>query len=583
MSLVHAQSAAQATQALVDARSPVVVIPVHNGFEDVVRCYESVFAHTPATHAILVVDDGGDDRSTIDILERIADRINHLVVVLHRSENGGFVKACNDAFVVTAGRDVVLLNSDCVVGPQWLERLTDAASSSSLIATVTALTNHGTIVSVPVRNTSNDRLPGGMDVDTAALRVASSSLKLRPTLPTAVGHCTLIRRLALDLVGGFDEAFGTGYGEEVDFSQRALRLGLRHVCADDVLVYHRGGASFGPGATVQQQANEAIVNARYPWYPNAVLRASTDEYSPLALALDRARMALLGRTIGVDALSLGPHTAGTQMVTFETICALADRLDGDELVVFHRSFLPPDLAAAIDDLDRTRRVMITELTPMGEPMVDVVYRPCQINSPDELGWLRSVGRRTIVNQFDVMGWSNPSGFASDHEWLQRRELTRLVLSCVDGVAHLRQTSAREAGVEGLVPVSTPQRVVWCGTDHRRPPEFTWERTATELLALADEVLSRPPNRVDTIRGQVIIGGQVSTGGHDGSPSGFRAPMAGSSDRRAGMGRGFEWLVDSVGGSAGLKRVVSPDDSRRQGALRRFINWARRRTGVHVKA
>ncbi len=465
MPVVHVYSVVQAEQALVRVPSPVVVIPVHNSFEDAVRCYESVLAHTPTSHAVLVVDDCGADRAPIDVLDKIADRVDQLVVVLHREENGGFVKACNDAFTATSGRDVVLLNSDCAVGPQWIERLSDAAASSSLIATVTALTNHGTIVSVPVRNTPVDRLPGGMDVDVAATLVAEASLRLRPTLPTAIGHCVLIRRLALDLVGGFDDAFGTGYGEEVDFSQRALQRGLRHVCADDVLVYHRGGGSFGDGATEQQHANEAIVNARYPWYRNAVGRASTDEFSPLALALDRARVALVGRTIGVDALTLGPHTTGTQVVIYETVCALTQQLDGGELLVFHAPSLPASLAAAIDALPCTRRVAMTDLAPPDEPMVDVIYRPCQVSSLEELCWLKAVGRRVIVNQLDIIAWSNPSYFANDNDWLQRRELTRLVLATVDGVAYLSGAAAAEVEAEGIVPSSTPRRVVRCGTDH----------------------------------------------------------------------------------------------------------------------
>jgi GT2 family glycosyltransferase/glycosyltransferase involved in cell wall biosynthesis len=746
MPLVHAHSTDEARQILDNVPSPVVVIPVFNGFDDVVRCYESVLAHTPSTHAVLVVDDCGADRAPIDILDKVADRLDQLVVVLHRETNGGFVRACNDAFAATPGNDVILLNSDCAVGPQWLERMSAAAASSSLVATVTALTNHGTIVSVPVRNTPDDRLPGGMEVDAAAIAVAEASLQLRPTLPTAIGHCVLIRRLALDLVGGFDEAFGTGYGEEVDFSQRALQRGLRHVCADDVLVYHRGGASFGAGATDQQQANEAIVNARYPWYRPAVVRASTDEYSPLALALDRARVALTGMSVGVDALTLGPHTTGTQVVTFETICALAHQLDGGELVVFHVPSLPAELAASIDALPGSRRVVMTDLSPPDEPMVDVIYRPCQVSTVEELRWLKAVGRRCIVNQLDIIAWSNPSYFANDEQWLQRRELTRLVLATVDGVAFLSHAAAAEVNAEGVLPSLTPRRVVWCGTDHSRalaagsirprrmpgdgrpflvamgvsyhhknrvfslqvlrglraagwdgrlvmagplPPrgnskgleaaellvdrglrdhvvdlgdvteqeknwlydnaslsmyptttegfglvpfesashglpvlvsrqgslndvlpegmeslsgydidqavalanrlltdsvaadtqcslirarglELTWERTASQVLELVSEVLTQPRNRVTSIQGEREF------------PSGITATVFGL-PRPSTIGRGFEWLVDATSHSRALKRLLSPDGSRRQDALRAFINWGRRHTGVQVNA
>jgi glycosyltransferase involved in cell wall biosynthesis len=477
-----------------------------------------------------------------------------------------------------------------------------------------------------------------------------------------------------------------------------------------------------------------------------VVRASTDEYSPLALALDRARVALVGRTIGVDALTLGPHTTGTQVVTYETICALTQQLDGGELVVFHVPSLPASLAAAIDALPGTRRVVMTDLTPPDDPMVDVIYRPCQVSTVEELRWLKAVGRRVIVNQLDIIAWSNPSYFANDDDWLQRRELTRLVLATVDGVAYLSEAAAAEVGAEGIVPSSTRQRVVRCGTDHCRavdagstqpralvddgrpfllamgvsyhhknrvfslqvlrglraagwdgrlvlagpmPPrgnskgteadvllgdtwlrdhivdlgdvteseknwlyanaalamyptttegfglvpfesalhglpvlasrqgsldeilpqtlesltgydtdqavalahrlltdpvaadtqcslirarglELTWERTATEVLALIDEVLAQPRNRVTSIQGEREF------------PSGIAATVFGL-PRPSTVGRGFEWLVESTSSSPVAKRVVSPDGSRRQDSLRRFINWGRRHTGVQVNA
>ena len=170
-----------------------------------------------------------------------APGLRHHVVVLAHQQNLGFVRSCNEAFAATAGRDVVLLNSDVIVGPEWLTRLRDAASGDTT-ATASTLTNHGTMLSVPWRNAPTSRLPDGMSPQEAAKRVAAASLRLRPSLPTAVGHCCYIRRQALDLVGGFDETFSPGYGEEVDFSQRCITVGLRHVCADDVFTFHRGRA-----------------------------------------------------------------------------------------------------------------------------------------------------------------------------------------------------------------------------------------------------------------------------------------------------------------------------------------------------
>ncbi len=92
-----------------------------------------------------------------------------------------------------------------------------------------------------------------------------------------------------------------------------------------------------------------------------------------------------------------------------------------------------------------------------------MYRPCQVNSLDELRWLHRHGRRVLVNQLDVIAWSNPSYFPSERRWLEYRELTRLVLASVDGIAFISDFARREVDAEGMLPVDTPVRVVHCGT------------------------------------------------------------------------------------------------------------------------
>jgi hypothetical protein len=183
----------------------------------------------------------------------------------------------------------------------------------------------------PVRD-----LPRHLSVDEAARRVAAGSLRLRPQIPTGVGHCLLIRRTVLDLIGPFDETFAPGYGEEVDFCQRAVAHGFRHVAADDVFTFHQGGASFGRRAEVlaRRARNEDLVRARYPWFEAWVRRAELDRASPLALATAAARRSLLGLTVGIDALCLGPDSSGTMVNTIETIRALARRPEIDRLVAF---------------------------------------------------------------------------------------------------------------------------------------------------------------------------------------------------------------------------------------------------------
>jgi len=91
-------------------------------------------------------------------------------------------------------------------------------------------------------------------------------------------------------------------------------------------------------------------------------------------------------------------------------------------------------------------------------------------------------------------------------------------------------------------------------------EFTWERSARRALELIDEVAARPRNRCAALSAE---GAVVSLP----APAATAAGPAPSDALEATIGR--------LAGVDGLKRVIAPDGSRRQGAVRRAANWLRR--------
>ena len=127
-----------------------------------------------------------------------------------------------------------------------------AAYSESRVATATALTNAGTIVSIPDRNTPLARLPGGLTPDRVAARSAARRCACIRTFPPASDTACSSAGMPFELVGLLDADFSPGYEEEVDFSQRCVLHGLRHVVADDVFVFHHHARSFGSGAEAAQ-------------------------------------------------------------------------------------------------------------------------------------------------------------------------------------------------------------------------------------------------------------------------------------------------------------------------------------------
>jgi GT2 family glycosyltransferase len=190
---------------------PVVVVPVFNAYEDVLECVNSLVACTDLSIPLLILDDASTDTRIASTLKQLS--LSGRFAYIRKATNSGFVGTVNLAFEATSPHDVVLVNSDVIVPPAWLERLRDAVYCRTTIATATPLTNNGTLLSVPHRNTPISYLGPGMTAEQVDQRIRAISLRLRPIIPTAIGHCTYLKRAVLELVGYLDETFAPGYGE----------------------------------------------------------------------------------------------------------------------------------------------------------------------------------------------------------------------------------------------------------------------------------------------------------------------------------------------------------------------------------
>ena len=263
-----------------------VIVPIYNGSQATKRCLAALFKHTQTTHTILLVDDASTDLQLAAELRAYAERYAH-VCYLRRAQNLGYLANVNLAITDCTG-DVVLLNSDTEVGPQWLERLQRAALSHSKIAAASPLSDNATLLTI-----LSARLLQQFDTDHIQQALASCARAHFPQLPAIVGFCVYLKRAALDALGLFDPVFAPGYGEEDDFSQRARSQGWQLVAAPDVFVRHFGGASFGvsPSVRAMQQAHARTLAWRWPNYESDVRTWWRDW--PLREQSERLRLRLM--------------------------------------------------------------------------------------------------------------------------------------------------------------------------------------------------------------------------------------------------------------------------------------------------
>jgi GT2 family glycosyltransferase len=444
----------------------VLCIPVYGAEELFRECLVSVLAHTDPAVPVLVCDDATPSERIRPITEETlaAGDYPHTVHFLRQPENVGFVANVNAGMDVTAPADIVLLNSDCMVSEGWFPALRKAAYSESRVATATALTNAGTIVSIPDRNRPLLKLPDGAKVDLMAAAVRSESLRLHPDLPTCIGHCVYIRRSAIELVGQFDRTFSPGYEEEVDFSQRCVLHGLRHVLADDVFVFHHQAGSFGgEGAAARRRAeHHGIISERYPYYDAWVREVAEDERSPLARSVSIASIALRGMSVAIDGRCLTHALTGTQLVTLGLIAAL-DRHTSLPL----RVLVPDQLSAEAQRFFAARphiqRIGARAINSDHEP-ADVVHRPYQVTATEEIAVLRAIGRRLVISQLDNIALRNPGYFADFAQWNAYRSLHYAMLATADQVVFISRHGADDARELALVDEDRIN-VVYPAVDH----------------------------------------------------------------------------------------------------------------------
>ena len=249
-------------EALALAPPVTVVIPVFNAAEVLELCLASVARNTTGAE-LLIIDDASTDPRIAPLLDGYARRPG--VRVLRNERNLGFTGTVNRAMAETMG-DVILLNSDTVVPPRWLQNLRLAAYGRAGVGTVTAVSDNAGAFSVPEPG-QRTALPTGIDDDGLGRAVMQASGRVWAELPTGNGFCLYVRRAVIKRVGGFDaQRFPRGYGEENDFCMRALKVGFRHVVDETTFVQHREGQSFGAERQKRLQEGLDTLGTLYPEY-----------------------------------------------------------------------------------------------------------------------------------------------------------------------------------------------------------------------------------------------------------------------------------------------------------------------------
>ncbi len=209
-----------------------IVIVTYNRLEQTRRCLDSIVSNTPEPHQLIFVDNASTDETVAHLRDRFgADSVTA------NDTNEGFLRAANRGIAAATGDYVLLLNNDTTVTPGWLSALIEAAERAADVGIV-----GGKIVGPDGRiqvagaymafDGSARMIGDGMEVD-------DPSLSEEREVCYVGGHCMLIKRSVIDVVGPLDESYGFGYHEDTDYCYRARTAGFRVVYTPDCVVHHQ--------------------------------------------------------------------------------------------------------------------------------------------------------------------------------------------------------------------------------------------------------------------------------------------------------------------------------------------------------
>jgi GT2 family glycosyltransferase len=238
--------ASQASSAVTECGGPTKVEAVHlitilyKSERSLPTFLDSLQAQDLKGWRLHVIDNASPDSSLRIVTERGDPRIT----VISNEKNLGFAKAANQgmrAAIAAGGEFLVLINNDTVFSPDFLRRL--VAVRSGLPAGVIA-------PRVMYREQPDKSWYAGGSLDNGWLftnvhhEYSATNSSAAVEVDFAPGCCLGMSQEVLRKIGLLDESFFV-YWEDVDFSLRLTKAGIKIFYVPEPFLLHSGGESSG--------------------------------------------------------------------------------------------------------------------------------------------------------------------------------------------------------------------------------------------------------------------------------------------------------------------------------------------------
>jgi hypothetical protein len=263
----------------------VVLLPLGSDDEALDACLAALDAGTPAGTRVWLADDAQAGPRGLAIIERWLQRTALAADYSRRKRAVGEVAHLEQALAACGDADVVVLASDAIPAPGWLQQLSACLARDAAIGTATPWCNAGEAAAWP-------RIGEIAPVPTDLGRLGEACAGMPPRhreLPNALPHAVAVRGSARKRAGGLDAAsYASWYAALADLSLRLSSMGWRNVLCETAFVARRGEGRAHDG-------DLDLLAARWPaWHPRLAALLMEDPLAPLREELSRRYAAAAG-------------------------------------------------------------------------------------------------------------------------------------------------------------------------------------------------------------------------------------------------------------------------------------------------
>lgn len=218
----------------IQVRPVSIVILSYNICEIMQQCIESIRSNNaPESYEIVVVDNGSTD-GVAEWLQKQGD-----IILQCNAYNAGFAKGCNQGIALADhANDIMLLNNDTVVPCNALFWMRMALYERDSIGAVGPMTSHAVNKQMLARG-----------YESIEQWLYEAHLMQRPMKYPyenklwLVGFAMLIRRKAINEIGGLDTRYEWGNYEDNDYGMALTAAGYEILLVHNSFIYHHGSVN----------------------------------------------------------------------------------------------------------------------------------------------------------------------------------------------------------------------------------------------------------------------------------------------------------------------------------------------------